>query len=308
MKYILTLLVTLQFHFAYSQNGQLPQKVRTDFCKNAYINFKYGSDAFKARMIQSARNIGLNSIIDVRTAIENICNNKDLQDEFFKVIYQIGGGRDFIFSQFIGMNMTAENAKTLTDYLIKKYGVKVPEKEKVDEEYITDSTIVDKRNLLKSMYPKGQLQADSSITYQQYTVGAENNMAVYNSKVIKEFLFESSANSIDNNDDFETLAVIITTSLVKSKLEKSTPYYSAFLFKKIGENWVLFQQYHHLNVDSLIVRDVKFKIENGKNYLLFVDSADANTIKAKYFDVEDMNGTTKIMETKKGITPKGLKK
>lgn len=79
--------LTFQFHFTYAQQKPLPQKVRTDFCRNAYINYKYGSDAFKSWMIQSARNIGLNSLVDIQTTIENVCSNEELQDEFFKNIY-----------------------------------------------------------------------------------------------------------------------------------------------------------------------------------------------------------------------------
>jgi hypothetical protein len=112
--------MTLTTQSAFGQTKQLPQEVRIDFCKNAYYNYKYGTDAFKAWMTTSARNIGFNSIIDIEIAIENICNNKKLQDEFFQNVLRIGGGRDFIFSQFQSIGMSAVNAKTLTDYLIEK--------------------------------------------------------------------------------------------------------------------------------------------------------------------------------------------
>lgn len=115
---LMFLAIILTVQSAYGQFKQLPQKIREDFCTNAYFNYKYGSDAFKAYMTISARNIGLNSIIDIEIAVEKICENSKLQDEFFQNVLRIGGGRDFIFQQFHSIGMTAVNAKTLTDYLI----------------------------------------------------------------------------------------------------------------------------------------------------------------------------------------------
>ena len=69
-------------------------------------------------MITSARNTGFNSIVEIE--IENICNDKKLQDEFFQNVLRIGGGRDFIFSQFQSIGMSDVNAKILTNYLIEK--------------------------------------------------------------------------------------------------------------------------------------------------------------------------------------------
>jgi hypothetical protein len=82
MKIAFTVFVVLQFHFTIAQSVPLPQNVREDFCRNAQINFKYGSDAFKAWIIHSGRQIGYNSIIQIENAVKNICANKPLQDEF----------------------------------------------------------------------------------------------------------------------------------------------------------------------------------------------------------------------------------
>jgi len=71
-------------------------------------------------MITSARNIRFNSIVEIEIEIENICNDKKLQDEFFQNVLRIGGGRDFIFSQFQSIGMSDVNAKILTNYLIEK--------------------------------------------------------------------------------------------------------------------------------------------------------------------------------------------
>ncbi|MBS1572184.1 MAG: hypothetical protein JST62_07320 [Bacteroidetes bacterium] len=306
MKRIIALLLILLCHLAYAQNGQLPHKVRTDFCRNAYINYKYGSDAFKAWMIQSARNIGLTSLVEIQTAIENICNNKELQDDFFKTAYRIGGSRDFIFSQFLSIDMTAENAKILTDYLIAKYGTVVSTKI-VDEEYIKDTTVIEDGNLLRSLYPKGQLQSDTSITYRQNTIGVENNQAVYNAKIIRQFLFEKSSNNV-NDEPTEILAVILKLSLIKSSGEKSKPYCSVLLFNKIGqgEQWKLSEQHHHLNLDELNVSDVKFKIEDGVNLLLFTDSINGITTKSIVYNIENMYASPKTITNTHIVTTNSL--
>lgn len=294
MRLLFTLLVTFQLHLVFSQNEQLPQKVRTDFCKNAYINYKYGSDAFKAWMMQSARNIGLNSLVDIQTAIEKICTNKELQDEFFKTVYRIGGNRDFIFSQFINIDMTAENAKILTDYLIAIYGVDVPEK--TSESYINDSSIVGEIQLLKSLYPNGKIQADKSVIYQQTTIGAENNQATYNTKVMKQFLYETNSNNIENNNT-AMLAVVLSSAIIKHNEEKTTPFYSVVLLKKIDDNWKSYQTYSHLDLNEINVSSIKCKNEDDKNYLLFIDSINTNTTKAKYYDLQDMYATARVVET-----------
>jgi hypothetical protein len=100
-KQIISIIVILLFQCIslpiQGQVKQLPLKVRADFCKNANFNYKYGNDSFKTFMTMSARNIGLNSIIEIEIAIEKICDNFKLQDEFFKYVLQINGGRDFIF-------------------------------------------------------------------------------------------------------------------------------------------------------------------------------------------------------------------
>jgi hypothetical protein len=53
---------------------------------------------------------------------------------------------------------------------------------------------------------------------------------------------------------------------------------------------------------------VKFKIENGKNYLAFIDSIDESTTKTKLYDVEDMDGIAQIVETKNIPHSKTLQK
>jgi hypothetical protein len=113
---VATLLILVQS--VYGQNKQLPQAVRKDFCKTASYNYKYGTDAFKVWMMTSARNIGYNSLIDIEIAIENICENKKLQDAFFQNVLNIGGGRDFVFMQFHSIGMSATNANILTNYLL----------------------------------------------------------------------------------------------------------------------------------------------------------------------------------------------
>lgn len=122
MKKYIVLFFVIATNLCFGQ--ELPKQVRTDFCNQAVLNYKYGTDAFKVWMMQSARSIGLNNIADIETAIENIYIHKDLQEEFFKNTLRIGGSSDFIFMQFHSIGMTAKNAKILSDYVIDKYSYK----------------------------------------------------------------------------------------------------------------------------------------------------------------------------------------
>lgn len=137
-KIIFALSFLISTTLCFTQNQELPQQVRNEFCKTAILNYQYGTDAFKAWMLQSARSIGLNNIADIDIAIENISKHKDLQEEFFKSVFRIGGSSDFIYMQFIGIGMTEKNAKILCDYVIDKYSFKNKKAENISSIKVVD--------------------------------------------------------------------------------------------------------------------------------------------------------------------------
>lgn len=104
---------------------ELAKEVRNDFCKNALIESKYGSDSFKAIMYNAARNTGATTYEQLVKSIESVCTNIPLQEEFFKTIYDMcRGNRDLLFGQFHSIGLKAENVSALADYLIEKYEIK----------------------------------------------------------------------------------------------------------------------------------------------------------------------------------------
>ena len=114
---ILILIVSLNICSA----QELSKIVRNDFCKNAEFDSKYGNGNMKTLLGYCARNIGINTFEELVTAIENICNNYKLQEEFFKLIYSSNSNRDVLFMQFHSIGMKPENATKLTDYVLAKY-------------------------------------------------------------------------------------------------------------------------------------------------------------------------------------------
>ncbi len=141
---IITSLLLLLLSTTSLLSQEINKSVRNDFCTNALLHYWYGNDTFKAVMIFAARNNGANSIQEIEIQIEDLCNNIQLQEEFFKLVNSKGGSDDFKFLEFHGIGMTAKNAKILTDYVVSKYTVEAKEvvEEKIIEEEKEKTTVV----------------------------------------------------------------------------------------------------------------------------------------------------------------------
>lgn len=192
MKKKLLLFFVLYSILCQAQKQELPQIVRDDFCTNAKINFEYGSDAFKAWMFQTARSIGLKSIVDIEVAVESINERKDLQEEFFKNTFRIGGSRDFLFMQFRSIGMNAKNSEVLTDYIINKYS-KVKNEVKVDT--------LDKDSIKKKAEQKRIEITSKTYDLQEYDTTAYNRFIKSIKSNIKEYLESSSLERFTVNSD-----------------------------------------------------------------------------------------------------------
>lgn len=122
MKQKTILLLTVLTAFNMFLNSQtLSKEVRNDFCINAIANYYYGTDAFRGLMNISAKRIGLNTPLKIENAIQNLCSNIELQNEFFKNLHEISRGLDK--EQYISIGMKPQNAKLLNDYIMLKYHV-----------------------------------------------------------------------------------------------------------------------------------------------------------------------------------------
>jgi hypothetical protein len=111
-------------------------------------------------------------------------------------------------------------------------------------------------------------------------------------------LYEKNQKNIED-ENLEMLAIVLTSSIIKNDIKNTSPFYLVVLLKKVDDNWVSYQTHPYLNLNELNVLNVKCKIENDKTYLLFIDSIDENTSKAKYYDLQDMYATTRVVETKR---------
>lgn len=103
----------------------LSTNVRQDFCKNAVLNYEYGTNMFRAWMIQSARSIGINEPYEINQAVRNIIKNQKLQEEFFKIVNRFGGDKNFKVQQFTSIGMTYQHSVILVDYINVKYNSNV---------------------------------------------------------------------------------------------------------------------------------------------------------------------------------------
>ncbi len=272
--------MTLTIQSVFGQTKQLPQEVRTDFCKNAYYNYKYGTDAFKVWMTTSARNIGFNSIVDIEIAIENICNNKKLQDEFFKNVLRIGGSRDFIFLQFQSIGMTAVNAKTLTDYLIEKDNNKT---QVITQKSITtNQEVQDKAN---------------SITYNEIT-GYPNE--IYNPQPLRDNpslgIIKWNVQGIEkllSSDGSIKLPMTITkikTALkVKPIVESDTEYFpefSDYIFTLANGVILTVKNVQENKSSWLIIEGKNDKIINGLPFGLIINQSTINDVEKQLKNIK----------------------
>ncbi|WP_027382462.1 hypothetical protein [Epilithonimonas caeni] len=158
------------FGFCFLKSQILTKDIRNDFCRNAKLNFYYGSDSFRGWMTTSAQRLGYKTPHEIEEAVQKICSNDKLQDEFFKSVDRLGGSREFKEQQYISIGMKPLNAKLLNDYMILKYHTQSEEEIKqLDKKYgIKDTLMFTKAELLKSSFPKSNFINDSLTIVKQY--------------------------------------------------------------------------------------------------------------------------------------------
>lgn len=192
MRNKLFLLFALFTTFSHAQNHALPKIVRDDFCSIAKTNFEYGTDAFKVWMFQSATAIGMRTIVDIENAVESIDKHRNLQEEFFKNIYRIGGSRNFIFMQFRSIGMNAKNAQILADYIIEKYS-------KVKSENVADD--IDQNRINEQAEQKKIEITSKTYDLQEYDTAAYNQVIKSMKSNIKKYLESSSLERFTVNSE-----------------------------------------------------------------------------------------------------------
>lgn len=212
---ILILIVSLNICSA----QELSKIVRNDFCKNAEFDSKYGNGNMKTLLGYCARNIGINTFEELVTAIENICYNYKLQEEFFKLIYTSNSNRDVLFMQFHSIGMKPENATKLTDYVLAKYDNENKEENKNTESSKTIKNKIENFDLSKDKY-------ENETAIVKDIINVENEVFIVVDVITVEYKEDMDFEIINKNTKLRTYKVV-STVLIKDIqcMESSTSKY-----------------------------------------------------------------------------------
>lgn len=260
-KKIITLLVLQLSIIGYSQN--LSTEVRKDFCKNAVIEYYYGKDAFRGLMNISAKRIGYNSPLEIENAVNNLCSNVKLQDEFFKNINEVSRGLDK--EQYISIGMKTQNVELLYNYVLLKYNPNFNQNNntintETTNDFVKDTIVINKRTLLKSLYPKSTFLNDSLVLRKEnvtYIEGGSEEIE-YKTTVVKEFSY------IDEKEDEEKLKIILF-----STNEKNISYLDILTMVNIEDKWFHSRgSSKRINIEKKKLNNIDFKTikENSSTY------------------------------------------
>ncbi len=262
-KTFLTFSLILISVLGYSQN--LSTEVRKDFCKNAIIEYYYGKDAFRGLMNISAKRIGLNTPLKIENAVQNLCSNVELQNEFFKNLNEVSRGLDR--EQYISIGMKPQNVKILYDYVMLKYRPNYVQnkqnttiKTEITDDFVKDTVVIDKKTFLKSLYPKSTLLNDSLILRKENVTSIEGGSGEieYKTSVIKEFSY------IDEKEDEEKLKVILF-----STNEKGISYFDVLTMVNLGDKgFRSVGSSKRVNIEKSKLNNIDFKTikEKGSTY------------------------------------------
>lgn len=280
-KYIIIIILFQISILGYSQN--LSTTVRQDFCENAKINYYYGTDSFRNWIVISAQKIGLKTPLEIDEALQNICDNIELQEEFFKCIDRLGGSRQFKELQYIKIGMKPKNAKFLNDYMILKYNDNKNENQvyqpKHTDDFVKDTIVIDKKELLKSIYPKSNFLNDSLILRKETVLKIQGGYEEieFKSIVLKEYSF------INEIEDKERINIIIF-----SRNDKGFGYFD--LLKMISLNDKSYNSVgrsKRVNIEGKKLKNIIFKTikDNGKTYFTMCYEDENNKRFIDYYDI-----------------------
>jgi hypothetical protein len=286
-KTFLTFSLILISILGYSQN--LSTEVRKDFCKNAILNAYFGSGSLKSWIIISAQKVGYKTPFEIENAVQNLCSDIKLQNEILENIDKLGGSKEFKEQQFLSIGMTPKNAKFLSDYLLLKRinnQKNTPKVEEIDNNFVKDSTVIDKKKLLRNI-PKSKFTNDSTAIFRR--VGAINEYGSpteieYKTSVLKEYYYIGENN--ENHDDEERVNVVLL-----SEYNGKNAFLETLTFK-ILNNGNDYQNIRNrrLNISSKKLNNCVFNTikENGQTYFTVEYLDDDNSKKIDYYSPLDL--------------------
>ena len=285
-KKIIFLFVFNLVAFSFVNSQTLGKEVRNDFCRNAIVNAYFGSGSLKSWIIISAQKLGYKTPLEIESAVRNLCSNITLQNEILNNIDRLGGSREFKEQQFLSIGMTPKNSKLISYYLLLKRvndQKNTTNVENIDYNFVKDSIVINKREILTKMFPNSSFENDSTIVRKQfvtYTDGG-NGEIEYETSVLKEYYY------IDEKDDEERVNVILLNENKDKNVFLETLTYTILDSGKGYQNI----KNKRLNIDSKKLNNSIYKTikENGQTYFTTEYLDEDNSRKIDYYSPLNMN-------------------
>ncbi len=280
-------IVLVVFLFFNSIKGQtLSKEVRNDFCRNTIVNVYFGRGSLKSWVIISAQKLGYKTPLEIENAVRNLCSNITLQNEILNSIDRLGGSREFKEQQFLSIGMTPKNSKLISDYLLLKRvneQKNTPKDENIDYNFVKDSIVIDKREILTKMFPNSSFENDSTIVRKQFVTymdGGDGEIE-YKTSVLKEYYY------IDEKEDEEKVNVIL---LNENKGKNSFLETLTYTILDSGKGYQNIRN-KRLNIDSKKLNNSIYKTikENGQTYFTTEYLDEDNSRKIDYYSPLNMN-------------------
>lgn len=283
---ILLLGILISFNILLLKGQTLSKEVRNDFCRNTIVNVYFGRGSLKSWVIISAQKLGYKTPLEIENAVRNLCSNMSLQNEILNSIDRLGGSREFKEQQFLSIGMTPKNSKLISDYLLLKRvndQKNIPKVENNDYNFVKDSIVIDKREILTKVFPNSSFENDSTIVRKQFVTYMDggNGEIEYKTSVLKEYYY------IDEKDDGERVNVILLNENKDKNVFLETLTYTILDSGKGYQNI----KNRRLEINSKKLNNSVFKTikENGQTFFTIEYLDEDNSRKIDYYSPLNMD-------------------
>lgn len=270
------------------QAQTLTKDVRNDFCRNAKVNFYYGSNSFRGWMVISAQRLGYQTPLEIEKAVQNVCTDIKLQEEFFTSVDRLGGDRSFKEQQYIAIGMKPHNAKLINDYMMLKNHLQgqknQPENTVFEDDLVNESNIINKKQLLQSIYPKSILLNDSTALRKEIfdVIGGGDKEIEFKTTIAKEYSYT------DEKKDEDRVKIILY-----STNEKGIVFFDILIMLDLGEkgyqsieNMSFLHRRLHLDKSKRNINGFKTVKENGRTFFVINYTDENNKRKSDFYTID----------------------
>ncbi|ALR30816.1 hypothetical protein ATE47_09880 [Chryseobacterium sp. IHB B 17019] len=287
MKTKLGLIGLLMIFNIFIVNGQtLSKEVRNDFCINAKYNYFYGANSFFGLMNLTLKRIGISDPYKMDEAVKNICNNESLQNSFFESVHNISRGLDK--QQYLSMGMKYSNVEKLTDYIISKNNLKkqidLPKNPVFEDDLVNESNVINKKQLLQSIYPKSILLNDSTVLRKEIfdAIGGRDKEIEFKTTIAKEYSYT------DEKKEEDRVKIILY-----STNEKEIVFFDILIMLDLGEkgyqsieNMSFLHRRLYLDKSKRNINEFKTVKENGRTFFVINYTDENNKRKSDFYTID----------------------